>query len=400
MFDTLKSQVRRIQNWPGTTPVPSLPPSDRPHLQPTKEACDQCRGTAVAPSATLEPGAAPRPQLLNLLCADACTYLHAQGVIIHGGGGDEAVLLQQNVPLRSGYRLRRDRRLYLRVATHAGKTNPDKSNNEDFVLGWLPRSGQKNATVKLAVAVADGVSSCLYPEWAAEAACWRALCELVRNAPAPQASDVMPKDQAESLAVRSMDAVLADLRVIRESLTTSASMYKPVGEFDSTWNYRLRQGKILQTTLMLAWVDLTDTLHIASVGDGGALLRSTGKQYANVEEAGELIMNCDPTTNDVRALGPNSPAFSDLAPEQRRAWLHIASRDFRLPGRCLLFTDGVGRCFAQNPLELFSFIEKRRKGQSEKSLPLRCLRDLAAPANWPQRVEPDNLTLAIIYRAS
>jgi|GEM_PF-4681332 len=400
MFNALKSQVSRIRIWPRTSPVPSLPPSDRPSLQLTKETCRHCGGIAAVPSATPEPDVAMRPRLLYLLCTDACTYLHAHGVIIHGGGGDESLLLQQKVPLRSGYRCRRNRRLFLRVATHAGKTNPEKNNNEDFVIGWMPHPGEKNATVKLAVAMADGVSSCLYPQWAAETACWRALCELVRNASAPQPSVSEQKGHAESLAVRSMDAVLADLRVIRESLTTSASIYKPVGEFDSTWNYRLRQGKILQTTLMLAWVDLTDTLHIASVGDGGALLRSTGKQYANTEEAGDLIMNCDPTTNDVRALGPNSPVFSDLTPEERRAWLHFASRDFHLPRRCVLFTDGVGRCFAQKPMELFSFIENRRKGQSEKGLPLRCLQDLAAPANWPPSVEPDNLTLVIIDRAS
>ena len=388
MFSKLRSLFR-----PGPQLDPPGTQSQQSHREAAENTCPHCGHTKTVPPVGDAIGTVHRPQALNELGLQVGKYLHQHGVIIHGGG-DKEILRRHKIPMRGACHDRRNRRLYLQVATHAGTTNVEKANNEDFVIGWMPKAGQKNAPVRMAVAMSDGVSSCLYPEWAAEAACWSSLRELLRGAGADQSSAPAALTQAE-IAEYSFDAVLSSLRCIRDEITAKASAYKPVGEFESTWNYRLQKGKLLQTTLMLAWVDQKNILHIASVGDGGALLRKVGRRGGALAKAGEILMNCDPATNDVQALGPNSPDFRKLTPDQRRAWLRIESRDFQDRRRCLLFTDGVGRCFAENPMELFSFVEKRT-GRGVNNLPLRCLEYLAAAANWPPLVSPDNLTLVII----
>ena len=389
MFSKFISRI-----WPGPQLDSSVTLPPQASREAAENTCPHCGHTKAVPPVGDAIGTVHRPQALNDLCLRVGQDLQKYGVIIHGGGGDEEILRRQKIPMRGACHDRRNRRPHLQVATHAGRTNAEKSNNEDFVIGWMPKAAQKNAPVRMAVAMADGVSSCLYPEWAAEAACWRSLQELLQRAGADQSSAPAALKQAE-IAEYAFDAVLASLRSIRDEITAKASAYKPVGEFESTWNYRLQKGKLLQTTLMLAWVDQKNTLHIASVGDGGALLRKAGRRCGTLAKAGEILMNCDPTTNDVQALGPNNPDFRKLTPEQRRAWLRIESRDFQDRRRCLLFTDGVGRCFAENPMELFSFVEKRT-GRRASNLPLRCLEYLASAAHWPPLVSPDNLTLVII----
>ena len=390
MFSKFISRI-----WPGRQLDPSVTPPQQSSRKAAENTCPHCGHTKTVPPVGDAIGTVHRPQALKDLCLRVGQDLQKYGVIIHGGGGDDDILRQLKLPMRGACHGCQKPKLSLQVATHAGRTNAEKSNNEDFVIGWMPKAGQKNAPVRMAVAMADGVSSCLYPEWAAEAACWRSLQELLHRAGADQSSAPAALEQVETLAEYSFDAVLASLRSIRDEITAKASAYKPVGEFESTWNYRLQKGKLLQTTLMLAWVDQKNTLHIASVGDGGALLRKVGRRRGTLAKAGEILMNCDANTNDVQALGPNNPDFRKLTPDQRCAWLRIESRDFQDRRRCLLFTDGVGRCFAENPMELFSFVEKRTNRRAN-DLPLRCLEYLADAAHWPPQVSPDNLTLVII----
>lgn len=250
----------------------------------------------------------------------------------------------------------------LSIHTDFGPAEQDKDMNQDSVVAWVPNEPSR---IQCAITVADGVSSSFQAEIGAQVACWAALAELV--------GEVADFD---NMCRRSIDAAGNAIGGLADELIEDAERFRPASEFASTWKYTLREGLLLQTTLMLAWVE-GDRLNVVIVGDGGAALFAGDPSNSRAT----LLGGASPETNRVHALGPLNRRVS--------AFDYCGRVEFDGAGVIALFTDGIGRGVGSNPSELFHECVSGRQGAREL-------------IEWLVKERPsefeDNLTLALIGR--
>ena len=60
------------------------------------------------------------------------------------------------------------------IHTDFGPLSQDKDGNQDYALAWSADREDTGCPIRLAAAIADGVTSSYRSEWAAELACWAA----------------------------------------------------------------------------------------------------------------------------------------------------------------------------------------------------------------------------------
>jgi len=207
-----------------------------------------------------------------------------------------------------------------RLSIHSdyGPLEQDKETNQDAVVAWR-RHDASSPDLKWAIAMADGVSSAWFAEIAAELVCWTALERLVTT-------DAGGAERGNDAIASAASAIAS----VAETIERDPEASRPDGEFQSTWEYTIRKGLLLQTTLCLAWCD-RDEVHIAFIGDGGAVT----EQAINGEIVVSISGDMDESSNRVHALGPKNAnvRVSDVAES-------FAVTGFK---RLALFTDGVSR---------------------------------------------------------
>jgi len=252
--------------------------------------------------------------------------------------------------------------------TDAGPADQEKTINQDYVVAWSGTPRETPTGIDWAIAMADGVTAARYAEIAAELACWAALQRLLEE----------PATLAPGAAARgALHAAGGQLELVAAPLAEDPEETCPDDEMFSNWKWVLKRGWLLQTTLSLAWCQQGD-VHLAMIGDGGALLlteRQPGQVLAAPQE-----------TSVVHALGPANPR-----PERMDLFesLRLAAGQ-----KLLICTDGVGRG-----------IERLR---SRGQLPLQpCFEEAATHlaralidgwlAQYPSEFS-DNLTLALVTR--
>lgn len=269
----------------------------------------------------------------------------------------------------------------LALHTDFGPVGQDKEINQDYALGWSSNSVEGMQEPFLAVALADGVTSSFRAEWGAELACaasLRALVESLLMATPPHAQQ-LPAEEHARQAVAAAERALNEVGSI---LARDPEKSCPPGQYISTWNYILRKGKFLQTTLILAWVQ-SEILYLAMIGDGGLSLR----RYETIPGAmpnDEVLTEPDLGIDEVHALGPQAPELEGLDFWAMRPW-----GDASL---CALYTDGVGRGMQRGGLSVLSRIEEFR-GLRSGNVAV----DLIAEVVQSGRSGfDDNLTLAVL----
>lgn len=234
----------------------------------------------------------------------------------------------------------------LAVAIHSDYGPPDQDkgpNNQDYALAWFPREGSNECPVQLALALGDGLTSSYLSELASRLACWAALRALVDH------PELSPWDRAR----QSLEAARLALSDLAASLRRDPEGSWPKSQipFLSTWKYILNKGALLQTTLTLAWLE-QDQFHLALVGDGGALWREGPGPAPFPAGHDAILAECDPTTNQVHALGPACFEVGELD-----GWVE---RDAAGPFVCVLHTDGLGRGRGYDPGLLLDELEGLR----------------------------------------
>jgi hypothetical protein len=257
--------------------------------------------------------------------------------------------------------------------TAYGPPGQDKGpDNQDYALAWAPPDGDAGRSPRLALALADGLTSSFRAEWAAEAACWAALRRLVEDDPA---RDPLGRARRAFAAAGDVLASTAD------EMAADPRASCPPGQFVSTWKYILQRGLLLQTTLTLAWLD-GNRLRAALVGDAGVLWRERDLDDPG-RPADRVLAQCDLTTQQVRALGPAAGAAEfDAWVEQPR----------RTPFLCALFTDGLGRGLGECPFTLLDEAERLYAAREENPARV-CIEQVIEqrPTDFA-----DNLTLILI----
>lgn len=216
--------------------------------------------------------------------------------------------------------------------THVGATNAEKQTNQDYVLGWAPDAVGESHGIAMVIAMADGVTAAFRAEWASQIACWTAIRELSIR---PDGED--PRISAEQAFLAATEAIT---EIAREVLRDQDRL-RPPGEFDATWAYRLRKGRLLQTTLLLVWLD-RNTFRIASVGDAGVVWRAYGSGIAPPQD--HIVAHCDLDTCLVNALGPFNPRSLSLD-----YWCELPRNEHIL---CVFYTDGIGRALGSDPTSI------------------------------------------------
>src|SRR5262245_20377226 len=203
-----------------------------------------------------------------------------------------------------------------------GPTGHEKaSTNQDFALAW--RAGEGNSS-PIVFALADGLTSSFQSGKAAELACWVAVRALVENK-----ADKRPVDMARG----AFDADGHAIGVLADRLNADSEPWHAMAHirFQSTWKYILANGKLLQTTLMLAWLE-RDHLRIAMVGDGGAVCRKVDP-HSSRRRRDEILAECDLSTQHVNALGPGNQRVASFD-----CW---KERPLHSPFMCAFYTDGI-----------------------------------------------------------
>lgn len=231
-----------------------------------------------------------------------------------------------------------DDRMAISIYTDRGPDCADKDTNQDFILAWRPSRATGPRQIELIMAMADGVSSSLHAEWAAEVACWTSACVLATNQDRIAASD---------LAHVAFDAAGSALNSLAQEITANPAIFKPKGEFDATWAYRLRKGRLVQTTLFLAWIDCHG-LHAASIGDAGAVCRILDDAGPDAACTDQVVAQCDLETNCVNAIGPHQTTI-----EQFDCWFETPMRTQTI---FAAHTDGIARGLGTEPLALLDRI--------------------------------------------
>lgn len=293
---------------------------------------------------------------------------------------EQQTWLEQRGPtrMRSGY-FGADR-FWGSFHTDYGPQGHEKaSTNQDFVLGWQPSVENNSCPVRLVVVLADGLTSSFQSGRAAELACWVALRNLVENSASKHSMD---------LAIGAFNAAGRAIGGFADHLTLDSEPWHPTAQFRfrSTWKYILDNGKLLETTLTLAWLD-RDHLRIAILGDGGAVRREADPNSPD-RRVDHILAECDLTNQQVNALGPANRSVTDFD-----CW---REQPLHLPFMCVLYTDGIGRGLKNCPESMLNELEDLR----------------AAGAGNPAReyirnviqespdAFADNLTLAVIHASN
>lgn len=263
---------------------------------------------------------------------------------------------------------------HYRVSIHTsfGPPNQDKDCNQDFVVAWVS-DGDADGPVGLAVALADGVTSSHRAEVGSRTACWAAIDSLVN----PQ-NTASGKERSELAVVAAVEA----LRRITADVEASPDEYCPEDEFSATWQFQLREGLLLQTTLTLFWLE-NDRLFVAVVGDGGAFFERTG------DGQGELLcINTEIGESErVNALGPKSQSGLPL-----QAFVALDASNVSVMG---LFTDGILRGFQD---ELDELRVMHREYESDGTGANACERIIERVTETRPADFEDNLTLCLLTR--
>lgn len=259
----------------------------------------------------------------------------------------------------------------LRGSLHSdlGPLDQDKSLNQDFALGYTSDSGCDSPW--LGLAIADGVSTSYASEWAARLSCFVALDCLGE---ALRGRTVCSPHDLTRIAFFSVHEALQDLAEKMKEVPC------PLGIFPSTWKYIIDRGRLLQTTLTLVWV-IDRHLHLGVVGDGGAVYCVDRPGFST--EA-TVLARCDPTTNEVLALGPGrSGCCRDFL------WQEL----FLQPGQRFLFaaySDGVCRGLQRRGQTLTPDLLPLVDGMNEAKCYLQ-----QAIQEHPKEFD-DNLSLAVV----
>lgn len=266
----------------------------------------------------------------------------------------------------------------LALHTDFGPAGQDKETNQDYALAW-----SSGAEPLLTLALADGVTSSHRAEWAAELACAVALKALAGNllqAVSPGAQRPPPGAQA----VQAFAVAEGAIKKVSKRLAVNPEESCPRGQYRSTWRYILRKGALLQTTLMLAWVQ-NETIHVAMVGDGGLTLRSN-IGGPGTEPRDKVLAEADLNTDEVHALGPCSPQ-----PQTLDLWLAEPWDGARI---CALYTDGLGRGMQKADISLLNWVAELR-AQGRENPAEQIIREVVRNGH---PAFDDNLTLAILSK--
>jgi len=252
--------------------------------------------------------------------------------------------------------------------TDAGPADQEKTINQDYVVAW---SGPQRGTptgIDWAIAMADGVTAARYAEIAAELACWTALQTLLQ-----QPANLTPGAAARG----ALHAAGGQLESVAAPLAEDPEETCPADEMLSNWKWVLKRGWLLQTTLSLAWCQQGD-VHLAMIGDGGALLLPKGEPWQ--------VLTAPQETSVVHALGPANPR-----PERMDLFqsLRLAAGQ-----KLLICTDGVGRGIERLRSRGQLSLEACFEGAATQ--PARALIDDWL-AQYPSEFS-DNLTLALVTR--
>jgi hypothetical protein len=257
-----------------------------------------------------------------------------------------------------------------------GPADQDKETNQDYALAWWPSSAAADDRPRPAfvLALADGLTMSFRSESAAGLACWVGVRALVENFPSSP-----PKDLAR-LAFAEAGLTIGQLT---DELARDPETSCPQGQFLSTWKYILQKGRLLQTTLTLAWLD-RDHFCMAMVGDGGALWRSYRGARDAPQATDRVLAACDLHSQQVYALGP--------AERCARNFDFWHEEEANGPFLCALSTDGVGRGQGNSPSALLDELEELQAAGVANSAQRFIER---AIQQCPKDFE-DNLTLAVI----
>lgn len=288
---------------------------------------------------------------LHPLVAPHHAWLRERGELWVGSG---------TVPLADGT---------LSFHSNFGPPGQDKPANQDYAVVW---KGKRGGVPAVALAIGDGLTSSYHSELGAQAACSAALRRLVAeiNPRAPRPA----LDAAVAAAVQATKELAGDL-------AANAEKSCPPGQFLSTWKYILRQGRLLQTTLTLAWLE-DDRLCVGVVGDGGCLVRA-----ANLGEL-RIVALPDLATQEVNALGPGDAGPIPLD--------HFFDQRLERPYQAVFYTDGVGRGAGGAPAKLLEALDAPALVAGAN--PARAF--IADAIQRDPRGFDDNLTLAILRAAA
>jgi len=255
--------------------------------------------------------------------------------------------------------------------TGFGPRTQDKDTNQDYALAWWPHSDKSGTRVRFALALADGVTDSYRAEWGAALACWAALRDL---------SQANNSDEATAVGERAFVAAGNAIADLANELARDPRASCPEGQFLSTWRYMLLNGRLLETTLSLLWVE-DERLCLAIVGDAGALWRV---HDSSPSDQGRVLAQCDLATSVVRALGPRCPTVVPFD-----CWGEESLSDGFL---CTLFTDGIGRSLGTDPLMILDDLDKLEAA----AVPNQAHSYIEqALADRPEQFD-DNVTLAIV----
>ena len=328
--------------------VAATPSVLAPTRPPRTDAPDEAAWASV-PIALVAAVAAPTP--LHSLAASDHAWLRARGELWVGSG---------TVALPDGS---------LCFHSDFGPPGQDKPANQDYAVVWRGRRGRVPA---LGLAIGDGLTSSYHSELGAQAACSAALRRLVAEIN-PRA----PRPAFDSAVAAAVQAT----KELAEKLAANAAQSCPPGQFLSTWKYILRQGRLLQTTLTLAWLE-DDRLCVGVVGDGGCLVRA-----ANFPEL-RIVALPDLATQEVNALGPG-----DAGPIP---FDHFFDQRLERPYQAAFYTDGVGRGAGGAPVKLMEALDASALVAGGN--PARAF--ITDAIQRDPRGFDDNLTLAILRAAA
>jgi hypothetical protein len=250
-----------------------------------------------------------------------------------------------------------------------GPPGQDKRVNQDYALAWLPAKSADRRLPRLVVALSDGLTNSYRSECAAALACWTSVRSLIEMVAATS-----PKDRA-LFAFNEAGRIIG---AMGDELSRDPEVSCPEGQFISTWKYILNKGALFQTTLTLAWLD--DRLHLAMVGDGGALWRC----HEGPRGADRVLAACNLDSQQVHALGPAERHIGDFD-----CW---REETIDGPFLCALFTDGVGRGIGKSPLTLLDSLDGSQAAGKENA----ARRFIENAIRERPKEFDDNVTLAVI----
>jgi hypothetical protein len=167
----------------------------------------------------------------------------------------------------------------------------------------------------------------------------------------PPATDALPR------AVEAFGAAGTALGRLADGLAADPQASCPPGQFLSTWKFILERKRLLQTTLMLAWMD-TRYMHLFMIGDGGGCWRHYDLPGHGGKPLDTLLARCDLSTQEVQAVRPGTRP--------------VRGGDFDVccgmpvkPGQpflAALHTDGLARGLGSNPLALLEELDRSQLG--------------------------------------